>query len=182
MKSVGAAAVSVERLSNNVNRVKGAYGLAATLSDNYGGRDTEGGTFRSDLDRPDLHDLDISFSEFDALQRPAVRRRDLSMWAALAFGCDPSEVSALQVFTWVAGLGQHDLDAVADLEDDLGIRAGSVRRGSSAERLLRLLLARPIFSVDSAAAAIERSTVATGQAVNQLTESGVLSPASSPAS
>ena len=54
------------------------------------------------------------------------------------------------------------------------IRAGSVRRGSSADRLLSLLPARPIFSVDSAAAAIERSTVATGQAVNQLTESGVL--------
>ena len=25
------------------------------------------------------------------------------MWAAFAFGCDPSEVSALQVLTWVAG-------------------------------------------------------------------------------
>ena len=56
----------------------------------------------------------------------------------------------------------------------MGIRAGSVRRGSSAARLLSLLPALPIFSVDSAAAAIERSTVATGQAVNQLTESGVL--------
>ena len=34
------------------------------------------------------------------------------------------------------------------------------------------LPARPIFSADSAAAAIERSTMATGQAVNQFTESG----------
>lgn len=66
------------------------------------------------------------------------------------------------------------LDAVADLEADLRSRAGSVRRGSSADRLLSLLPARPIFSVGSAAAAIERSTVATGQAVNQLTESGIL--------
>ena len=66
------------------------------------------------------------------------------------------------------------LDAVADLEADLRIRAGSVRRGSSADRLLSLLPARPIFSVDSAAAAIERPTVATGRAVNLLTESGVL--------
>ncbi len=65
------------------------------------------------------------------------------------------------------------LDAVADLEADPRSRAGPVRRGSSADRLLSLLAARPILSVDSAAA-IERSTVATGQAVNQLTESGIL--------
>lgn len=61
-------------------------------------------TFGSDLDSPDLHDLDISFSEFVA---PYAGRRlvdeYLSMWAAFAFGCDPSAVSALQVLTWVAG-------------------------------------------------------------------------------
>ena len=61
-------------------------------------------TFGSDLDSPDLHDLDIPFSELVA---PYSDQRYvgeyLSMWAAFAFGCDPSEVSALQVLTWVAG-------------------------------------------------------------------------------
>ena len=61
-------------------------------------------TFGSDLDSPDLHDLDIPFSEFIApyTDQPLVAEY-LSMWAAFAFGCAPSEVSALQVLTWVAG-------------------------------------------------------------------------------
>ena len=71
--------------------------------------------------------------------------------------------------------GSRSWSWMAGLEADLRSRAGPVRRGSSADRLLGVLAARPIFSVDSAAAAaIQRSTVATGQAVNRLTESGVL--------
>ena len=66
------------------------------------------------------------------------------MWAAFAFGCDPSEVSAFAGPHLGRRLRQHNLDAVADLEADLGVRAGSVRRGSSADRPLSLLLARPI--------------------------------------
>ena len=61
-------------------------------------------TFGSDLDSPDLHDLDTSFSEFVApFSDQQLVEEYLSMWAAFAFGCDPSEVSALQVLTWVAG-------------------------------------------------------------------------------
>ena len=61
-------------------------------------------TFGSDLDSPDLHDLDIAFSEFVApYSDQQLVDEYLSMWAAFAFGCDPSEVSALQVLTWVAG-------------------------------------------------------------------------------
>ena len=61
-------------------------------------------TFGADLDSPDLEDLDIPFSELVAphADQPLVAEY-LSMWAAFAFGCDPSEVSALQVLTWVAG-------------------------------------------------------------------------------
>ncbi|MCY4369498.1 MAG: hypothetical protein OXF41_08770 [bacterium] len=66
------------------------------------------------------------------------------------------------------------LDTVSALEADLRARAGPVRRGSSADRLLSLLPACPIFSIDTAAAAIQRSTVATGQAVNNLTEARIL--------
>ena len=66
------------------------------------------------------------------------------------------------------------LDTVSELEADLRARAGPVRRGSSADRLLGLLPAYPIFSINSAAAAIQRSTVATGQAVDQLTEARIL--------
>ncbi|MXY76030.1 MAG: FAD-dependent oxidoreductase, partial [Acidimicrobiia bacterium] len=61
-------------------------------------------TFGSDLDSPDLHDLDIPFSEFIApYTDQQLVAEYLSMWAAFAFGCDPSDVSALQVLTWVAG-------------------------------------------------------------------------------
>ena len=66
------------------------------------------------------------------------------------------------------------LQAVSMLEADLRARAGPVRPGSSADRLLGVLPACPIFTVASAAAMIRRSTVATGQAVNRLTGAGVI--------
>ena len=61
-------------------------------------------TFGADLDNPDLHDLDISFAEFIGpyTDQPFVAEY-LTMWSAFAFGCHPSENSALQVLTWVAG-------------------------------------------------------------------------------
>ena len=61
-------------------------------------------TFGSNLDSPDLHDLDIPFSEFISPYANGQLVADyLSMWAGFAFGCHPSAVSALQVLTWVAG-------------------------------------------------------------------------------
>ena len=61
-------------------------------------------TFGSDLDNPDIRDLDIAFSEFiEPYAHPEIVGEYLSMWAAFAFGCQPSEVSALQILTWVAG-------------------------------------------------------------------------------
>ncbi|MDE0376457.1 MAG: Fic family protein [bacterium] len=106
----------------------------------------------------------------------------LSAWRHVGTADDPARDHAAEQWLGMFLEAVHDacqeahryLDAVADLEADLRSRAGSIRRGSSADRLLSLLPARPIFAVDSAAAAIQRSTVATGQAVNQLTESGVL--------
>jgi monoamine oxidase len=61
-------------------------------------------TFGTGLDNPDLRDLDIAFSEFIApyTDQPFVAEY-LTMWSAFAFGCHPSENSALQVLTWVAG-------------------------------------------------------------------------------
>ncbi len=61
-------------------------------------------TFGSGLDSPDIRDLDIAFSKFIApYAHPEIVGEYLSMWAAFAFGCDPSDVSTLQVLTWVAG-------------------------------------------------------------------------------
>ena len=106
----------------------------------------------------------------------------LSAWRHVGSADDPARDHAAEQWLGMFLEAAYDacqeahsyLDAVADLEADLRLRAGSVRLGSSADRLLSLLPARPVSSVDSAAAVIERSTVATGQAVNQLTESGVL--------
>ena len=61
-------------------------------------------TFGSDLDNPAIRDLDIAFSKFiEPYAHPEIVGEYLSMWAAFAFGCQPSEVSALQILTWVAG-------------------------------------------------------------------------------
>ena len=106
----------------------------------------------------------------------------LTAWRHVGSADDPARDHAAEQWLGMFLEAAHDacqeahryLDAVADLEADLRSRAGSVRRESSADRLLRVLPARPIFSVDSAAAAIQRSTVATGQAVNQLTEAGIV--------
>ena len=69
---------------------------------------------------------------------------------------------------------QRYLSAISALEADLRARAGPIRRGSAADLLLGLLPARPVFTVTSAAATIRRSTVTTGQAINRLTEAGIL--------
>ena len=106
----------------------------------------------------------------------------LGAWRHVGSADDPARDHVAEQWLGVFLEATHDscqeahvyLDAVADLEADLRSRAGSVRRGSSADLLLGLLPACPIFSVASAAAAIRRSTVATGQAVNHLTEAGIL--------
>ncbi|MYB45884.1 MAG: Fic family protein [Acidimicrobiia bacterium] len=106
----------------------------------------------------------------------------LSAWRHTGSADDPARDHAVEQWLGMFLEAAYDacyeahsyLDAVADLEAELRSRVGAVRRGSSADRLLSLLAARPIFSVDSAAKAIERSTVATGHAVNQLTELGIL--------
>ena len=106
----------------------------------------------------------------------------LGAWRHVGAADDPSRDHAAEQWLGTFLEATHDacheahryLDAVAGLEADLRGRAGPVRRGSSADLLLGLLPACPIFSIDSAAAAIRRSTVATGQAVNQLTNSGIL--------
>ena len=69
---------------------------------------------------------------------------------------------------------QRYLDAVSELETDLRARAAPIRRGSAADLLVGLLPARPVFTVTTAAATIGRSTVTTGQAINRLTQVGIL--------
>lgn len=53
-------------------------------------------------------------------------------------------------------------------------RLASVRAGSAADRLLRVLAGAPIVTVETAARLIDRSTVATGAAINRLVEAGIL--------
>lgn len=106
----------------------------------------------------------------------------LDAWQYVGSADDPSRDHAAE--RWLATFleATHDacqeahryLDTVSELEADLRSRAGSLRRGSSTDLLLGLLPACPIFSIDSAASAIQRSKVATGHAVNQLTEAGIL--------
>ena len=106
----------------------------------------------------------------------------LTAWRHVGAADDPGRDHAAEQWLGVFLEAAHDacheahsyLDAVSSLEADLRARAGRVRRASSADLLLSLLPACPIFTVDSAAMAIRRSTVATGLAINQLTEAGVL--------
>ena len=106
----------------------------------------------------------------------------LGAWRHVGAADDPSRDHAAEQWLGTFLEATHDacqeahryLDAVSELEADLRGRAAPVRQGSSADLLLGFLPACPIFSIDSAAAAIQRSTVATGQAVNQLTNSGIL--------
>ena len=106
----------------------------------------------------------------------------LAAWRHVGTADDPARDRAAEEWLGVFLETTHDacyeahgyLHAVSSLEAHLRARAGPVRRGSSADLLLGVLPACPIFSVGSAAAMIRRSTVATGLAVNRLTESGVL--------
>ncbi len=106
----------------------------------------------------------------------------LSAWRHVGSGDDPARDRGAE--KWLGLFLEATLDAcheahaylraVSSLEADLRARVGPVRRGSSTDLLLGVLAACPIFTVKSVAEMIERSTVATGQAVNQLADSGVL--------
>ena len=106
----------------------------------------------------------------------------LTAWRHVGAADDPARDHAAEHWLGIFLEATHDacqeahryLDTVSELEADLRARAGPVRRGSSADLLLGLLPACPVFSIDLAATAIQRSTVATGQAVSRLTNSGIL--------
>jgi len=65
-------------------------------------------------------------------------------------------------------------DAIDVLDSVWRERVGTVRRGSSVERLLAVLPGAPLITVASASALIGRSSVVTGQAVIRLVDCGVL--------
>ena len=108
--------------------------------------------------------------------------RGLASWRHVGAADDPARDRAseewLGVFIEAIRSACHEahdyLRAVSRLEGELRARAGTVRRGSSADVLLGVLAAGPIFTVGSAAEMIGRSTVATGSAVNRLVAAGVL--------
>lgn len=63
---------------------------------------------------------------------------------------------------------------IENLEETWHMRAGRIRRDSSADRLLAILPGVPIVTVASAADLINRSPVNTGTAINRLAKIGVL--------
>ena len=116
--------------------------------------------FGTDLDNPDLRDLDVSFWEFIGpyIDQPFVAEY-LTMWSAFAFGCHPSDNSALQVLTWVAG---YD-NAVWTLDD-----APATKFAKGTASLVDALaddggadieLSAPVASIVDASSRIEATTV-----------------------
>ncbi|MYD40748.1 MAG: Fic family protein [Acidimicrobiia bacterium] len=106
----------------------------------------------------------------------------LTAWRHVGAADDPERDRAAEEWLGVFAEATHSacqeahsyLQAVSALETDLRDRAAPVRRGSSADLLLGMLPACPIFTVSSAARMIGRSAVATGSAVNHLAKKGVL--------
>ncbi|MYK77006.1 MAG: FAD-dependent oxidoreductase, partial [Acidimicrobiaceae bacterium] len=117
-------------------------------------------TFGADLDNPDLHDLDISFAEFIGpyTDQPFVAEY-LTMWSAFAFGCHPSENSALQVLIWVAG---YD-NAVWTLDDAPATKfakgTASLVDALADDSGADIELSAPVASITDAGNHIEVSTV-----------------------
>jgi Fic family protein len=65
-------------------------------------------------------------------------------------------------------------DQIAELQEQWRELAGRPRPDSAAERIIRLLPAEPILSIERAAPLIERSDEATRQGLNRLEEAGVV--------
>ncbi|MYG97930.1 MAG: FAD-dependent oxidoreductase [Acidimicrobiaceae bacterium] len=116
-------------------------------------------TFGAGLDHPDLCDLDIAFSEFIApyTGQPFVAEY-LTMWSAFAFGCHPTENSALQVLTWVAG---YD-NAVWTLDDAPATKfakgTSSLVDALAADGDADLELSAPVAAIVDAGDRIEATT------------------------
>lgn len=82
---------------------------------------------------------------------------------------------ALAVIRAVADAASYDA-AVRNLQSAWRERLGKVRRNSATELLLQHLPGTPVFTVNSAAAAIGRSFQSTNAAVARLAEAGIVRP------
>jgi Fic family protein len=91
---------------------------------------------------------------------------------------------SLAAHTWLRTFGSATLRACADaqtyalridgLTNEWRAGLGKVRKGSAVDLLIEVLPGAPLLTVESAAALIERSNVATGAAINRLLDAGVL--------
>jgi len=97
------------------------------------------------LDEQSLADLDISFRDFLApLGLDRATAEYLSAWAGFFFGCDPGEVSALHVLSWVAGFDSSAWAWYAAISDKLGKGTASLVDALAEDGGAEISLSKPV--------------------------------------
>lgn len=105
--------------------------------------------FGKPLDAQPLGDLDVSFADFLApLGLAPATHEYLSAWAGFFFGCDPSEVSALHVLSWVAGFDCSAWAWYAAITDKLGDGTTSLVEVLAADANADVRLSSPVAGVE----------------------------------
>lgn len=116
-------------------------------------------SFGDPLDRQGLDDLDVSFAQFlEPLGLSPSVREYLSAWAGFFFGCQPTEVSALHVLSWVAGFENSAWAWYAAITDKFGKGTKSLVDALAEDAGVEIMLSAPVARVDRSG---DRVTVTT---------------------
>lgn len=116
-------------------------------------------SFGEALDRQGLDDLDVSFEEFlEPLGLGRSTREYLSAWAGFFFGCQPSEVSALHVLSWVAGFENSAWAWYAAITDKFGKGTTSLVDALVEDAGAEIRLSSPVARIDRSGDAVTVTT------------------------
>lgn len=106
-------------------------------------------SFGDPLDRQGLDDLDVSFAQFlEPLGLGPSVREYLSAWAGFFFGCQPAEVSALHVLSWVAGFENSAWAWYAAITDKFAKGTKSLVDVLAEDAGVEIVLSAPVARVD----------------------------------
>jgi monoamine oxidase len=108
-------------------------------------------TFGEPLDRQGLEDLDVSFEQFlEPLGLAPSVHQYLSAWAGFFFGCQPTEVSALHVLSWVAGFDNSAWAWYAAITDKFGNGTKSLVDALAGDAGVEIRLSDPVARIERA--------------------------------
>lgn len=113
---------------------------------------------------PDMAEWDVPFSQVLAsMDLPPIVQDYMSMWTAFAYGCLPSEVSALYVMRWMSGYGNVTWTLNDAPATKFGKGTKSLVDALAEDSGAEISLGTPVASLQRTSAGVQATDVAGGR-------------------